>query len=125
MILDTDVLIDLEKGHLNARAWLASLSVLPSVCGFSAMELKRGSRDLKELRKIETFLHPFPIVWAMPQDLDTALHTHFHLSLSHGVGVLDFLIASTALGRQEPLVTFNQKHFGAIPNLQTLQPYLR
>lgn len=125
VILDTDVLIDLEKRRPDALAWLLSLSALPAVCGFSAMELKSGARDLAELRKIETFLQPFPIIWATPQDMDIALHNYFRYVLSHGTGLLDILIASTAIGCNEPLATFNKKHFGAIPNLQTVQPYQR
>jgi predicted nucleic acid-binding protein len=125
MILDTDVLIDLEKKRPNALEWLHSLPTLPAVCGFSAMELKQGCKDLRELRTVENFLTPFEIVWAHQEDLDRALGTYFRFALSHGVGVLDLLIATTALGRHEVVATFNVKHFRAIPDLQIVQPYQR
>jgi hypothetical protein len=42
MLLDTDVLIDLESKHPDARAWIATPPVIPAVCGFAAMELLNG-----------------------------------------------------------------------------------
>jgi predicted nucleic acid-binding protein len=35
------------------------------------------------------------------------------------------LIAQTALMANLPLHTFNDKHFKAVPNLRTIQPYSR
>jgi predicted nucleic acid-binding protein len=45
----------------------------------------------------------------------------FHLS--NYLGLLDALIAHTAVGLNEPLATFNVKHYGVIAGLQMLQPY--
>lgn len=42
MILDTDVLIDLERKHPPAINWFAKLSGAPSVAGFAAMEMISG-----------------------------------------------------------------------------------
>ena len=125
MILDTNVLIDLEKGHPNAHAWLKTLSAPPSVCGFSAMEFKQGAHGFMGLRQAEQFLSPFEIVWATESDLDRALTEYARYPHTHGVGLLDLLIATTAVGRGEELVTFNLKHFQVIPGLVTTQPYQR
>jgi len=38
-LLDTDVLIDIQRGHAPAIAWFCSLSEVPSVPGFVVMEL--------------------------------------------------------------------------------------
>ncbi|MDZ7957227.1 MAG: hypothetical protein RMY34_04880 [Aulosira sp. DedQUE10] len=38
-LLDTDILIDIQRGHAPAITWFASLSELPSVPGFVVMEL--------------------------------------------------------------------------------------
>jgi predicted nucleic acid-binding protein len=35
------------------------------------------------------------------------------------------LIGETALALNLPIHTFNQKHYAAIPNLKTVQPYTR
>ena len=39
MLLDSDVLIDLERGHAAGLAWLATLTAPPFVSGFAALEL--------------------------------------------------------------------------------------
>ena len=37
--LDTDVLIDIQRGHALVIAWFASSSEIPSIPGFVVMEL--------------------------------------------------------------------------------------
>jgi hypothetical protein len=49
--------------------------------------------------------------------------TVYHLS--HGLGLLDALIAACAVGRSAPLCTFNVRHYAAVAGLVTLQPYPR
>lgn len=41
---------------------------------------------------------------------------------SHGLGLLDALIATTALIEEVPVLTLNAKHFYFIPGLVTLNP---
>jgi predicted nucleic acid-binding protein len=38
-LLDTDVLIDIQRGHQPAIDWFAGLAEVPSVSGFVVMEL--------------------------------------------------------------------------------------
>jgi predicted nucleic acid-binding protein len=38
-LVDTDVLIDVQRGHPPALAWFAGLTELPAVPGFVVMEL--------------------------------------------------------------------------------------
>ena len=38
-LLDTDVLIDVQRGHVPALTWFAALNELPSVPGVVVMEL--------------------------------------------------------------------------------------
>jgi predicted nucleic acid-binding protein len=45
--------------------------------------------------------------------------------LSHGLGLLDALIGQTAVALQLSLYTFNDKHYTAVPGLQTVQPYTK
>jgi predicted nucleic acid-binding protein len=45
--------------------------------------------------------------------------------LSHGLGMLDALIGQTAITLHIPLHTFNDKHYAAVPRLQTVQPYTK
>jgi predicted nucleic acid-binding protein len=49
--------------------------------------------------------------------------TAYHLS--HGLGLLDALIAACAIGRAATLLTFNAKHYKAVPGLVIAEPYTR
>jgi len=42
--------------------------------------------------------------------------------LSHNLGILDALIAQTAVGLNVELATFNTKHYGVVDDLQNLEP---
>ena len=50
-LLDTDVLIDVQRGHPPALAWFNSLTDLPAVPGFVVMELIQDARNTQEVRK--------------------------------------------------------------------------
>jgi predicted nucleic acid-binding protein len=49
-ILDTNVLIDIQRGHAPAIAWFYSLSDIPSVPGFVVMELIQDSQNMQQVR---------------------------------------------------------------------------
>src|SRR5437773_322919 len=103
MILDTDVLIDLVREHAAAAAWFASLTTMPAASGFAALELTYGCLNTVELRAVRSFLRAFTIVWPSEEDLLRAWIDYAPLHLSHGLGVMDSLIAATAVGRGVPL----------------------
>lgn len=123
MILDTDILIDIDRGHPNALAWIASLTALPMISGFAALELIQGCRNKSELTKVETFLSVFPLVWPDEADMQWTFANYGQYRLTHNMGILDCLIAATAMGASVPVATFNRKHFEAVPGLATIQPY--
>jgi predicted nucleic acid-binding protein len=51
-VLDTDILIDVQRGHAGALAWFASLTDLPSVPGLVVMELIQGSQNWRQVRDV-------------------------------------------------------------------------
>jgi predicted nucleic acid-binding protein len=54
-----------------------------------------------------------------------ALTEYARLHLSHGLGIMDALIASAAIGHELQILTFDRRHFKAIPGLLTIQLYER
>lgn len=50
-LVDTDVLIDIQRGHAPAVAWFGGLVELPSVPGLVVMELVQDARNAREVRK--------------------------------------------------------------------------
>src|SRR5215475_4321106 len=106
-ILDTDVLIDIQRGHAGARSWFAALADVPSVPGFVIMELIQGAQNARQVRDVQRLTAPLPLVWPTVVDCQRALADFSTLHLSHGLGLLDALIAATAIGLSAELCTFN------------------
>jgi predicted nucleic acid-binding protein len=125
LVLDTDVLIDVQRGHTAALAWFASLADLPSVPGLVVMELIQGAQNSRQVRDVLRLTAPLPIVWPTTADCQRALADFTAFHLSQGLGLLDALIASIAVGLSADLCTFNDKHYRIVPGLVTVQPYTR
>lgn len=124
-LLDTDVLIDVQRGHPPALAWFAKLTETPSVPGFVVMELVQDAQNAQQVRRALRLVAPLPVVWPAHADCSRALSDFAALHLSHGLGLLDALIAATAIGQGASLCTFNVRHYRAVPGLALVQPYKR
>jgi predicted nucleic acid-binding protein len=124
-LLDSDVCVDIFRGYPPAVAWLAALTEKPGIPGLVVMELVEGCRDGHEVRVVMRRLVPFRFHWPAAVDQERALQTFTRAHLSHRLGLLDALIGECAVGLSATLCTFNVRHFGAIPDLVTEQPYAR
>jgi predicted nucleic acid-binding protein len=124
-LLDTDVLIDIQRGYSPAIAWFTNLTDVPSVPCFVAMELIQDAQNMQQVRKACQLVAPLPVVWATENDCARALSDFTAYHLSHSLGLLDALIAACAVGHNATLCTFNVKHYRVIPGLLTAQPYTR
>jgi predicted nucleic acid-binding protein len=67
-LLDTDVLIDIQRGYAGAVNWFASLTELPAVPGFVVMELVQDAQNDRQVRKALKLVAPLPIVWPTAAD---------------------------------------------------------
>lgn len=124
-VLDSDVLIDVQRNHAAALAWFTGLTDLPSVPGFVVMELIQDARNGREQRDALRLVAPLPVVWPTVTDCQKALADFTSFHLSHGLGLLDAMIGACAVGLGAELCTFNIKHYRVIPGLVTTQPYTR
>jgi predicted nucleic acid-binding protein len=124
-LLDTDILIDIQRGHSPALAWFTSLSDLPSVPGFVVMELIQDAQNAQQVRKALKLVAPLPIVWPTESACNHALSNFTAYHLSHNLGLIDSLIAACAIGLSATLCTFNVKHYKVVPGLAMEQPYTR
>ena len=122
-LLDSDILVDVLRGHAPAVAWFSDLDTVPSVPGLVVMELIQGVPNSAGLRNVLKLVEPLPVVWPTEADCDRALADFKRFRLSHNLGLLDALIAACAVGRSVALSTFNAKHYAAIADLVVDQPY--
>lgn len=126
LLLDSDVAIDLLRGYQPAIEWAQShIGDDFDLPGFVAMELLSGCANKLDLKRVLSFMAPFKLFWPTSSDFDRAIAHFGEIKLSHNINSNDVLIGETAVGLSVPLVTFSTKHFDAVPNLVTEQPYAR
>ena len=123
-LVDTDVLIDVQRGVEAALEWFATDREV-GVPGFVVMELVQDARNSDEVRKALALVDGFEIVWPSRAECQSALEQFSRLHLSHGLGLLDSLIAATAVGHGSVLNTFNERHYRMFPGLGIARPYDR
>jgi predicted nucleic acid-binding protein len=121
-LIDSNIIIDLTRQLPAAQAFIQPLLALgaPETSVVCTMEVIQGCRNQAELNLILSFLSLFRIY---PISSAASLNAQAHLTaltLSHGLGIPDALIAATALELRLPLYTLNTKHFAMVPGLQVL-----
>src|SRR5689334_11905472 len=98
VLADTDVMIDLLRGHEPALDWLDSLEedeiLLP---GFVVMELIQGCKTSAQQRRMQKALAPHHVIWPSPDVYDEAIRLFARYHLSHNLGILDVLIGQMAV----------------------------
>jgi len=124
-LIDSDVLIDAARGHLEARTFLndQNRAFHVQISTISAMELIVGCRNKIELSQTKRFLEPVRILPVDPNISDTAYSLIQTFTLSHGLMIPDALIAATALENGLTLMSKNTRHFQMIPELEVVRPY--
>ena len=124
-LLDSDILIDVQRGYGPALEWFAALPETPAIPGFVVMELIQDANNAQQIRKVLKLVAPLSVVWPTEAQCSRALSDFAAYHLSHGLGLLDSLIAASAVGASATLCTFNVKHYQAVPGLRLEQPYRR
>jgi predicted nucleic acid-binding protein len=95
-LTDTDVLIEFLRGSAKAADWLkANQEQALGIPVLAFMEILQGARSRREQQMLVK------------------------------VGILDCLIAATAIRIGKPFYTFNLKHFQVFPALDAREPYER
>ncbi|MBI5353164.1 MAG: PIN domain-containing protein [Chloroflexi bacterium] len=122
ILLDTDVMVDILRGYEPAKIWLESAQEI-GVPGLVVMELIQGCQNAKEQRQLERSLSNYRLYWPSEEDNNRALTSFSAHHLSDNIGLLDALIAETAIGVHAQLATFNVKHYRVLRGLKTVQPY--
>jgi len=126
LVLNTDVLIEIVRGDRRVQEWLASVESL--VIGIPVivwMEIMLGARDKQEQGALAEQLARYPVLHLESGDSESARQWFEQFHLSHGVGILDCLIAAIAIRLGNPFYTFNLKHFQVMPGLDVQAPYVR
>lgn len=118
MLIDSDVLVWMTRGHVGAVQRLAQL--LPwQLSAVTYIELAQGCRSKAELARIKKGLamsqaHILPVTPGITERAMALIDSH---ALANGLQLGDALIAATALEHGFALLTGNKKHFAKLPGL--------
>lgn len=124
ILLDTDVMVDILRGYEPAKKWLKTAQEI-GIPGLVAMELIQGCQNAREQKQLERSLSAYPLFWPDEDDCNRALAKFSSHHLGDNIGLLDSLIAETAIGVHAELATFNVKHYRVLKGLKIVQPYER
>lgn len=122
MLIDSDVLVWLTRGHVGAAERLHTLTPW-CISAVTYIELAQGCRDKAELARLKKGLaaRQTTIVPISPAISQRAMEIIDTLALSHGMRLADALIGATAIELQATLITAKIKHFSAVDGLQIEQ----
>lgn len=118
MLIDSDVLVWLTRGHVAAAERLHAIDAW-RISAVTYIELAQGCRDKADLARLKKGLaaRNTEIVPITPAISQRATELIDALALSHGMRLADALIGATAIEIKATLVTANVKHFGAVKGL--------
>lgn len=118
MLIDTDVLIWMTRGHAGAASRLQSIPAW-RISAVTYMELAQGCRNRQELAQIKKglALRQTEILSISTAISNRAMQLIDAYALSHNLQLADALIAATALEHGLTVLTANTKHFSAVDTL--------
>lgn len=118
MLIDTDVLVWLTRGHVGAARRLHALEAW-RISAVTYLELAQGCRDKADLARLKKGLaaRGTEVLPITPAISERAAELIDSLALSHGLRLADALIGATAIEYQATLITANVKHFAVVPGL--------
>lgn len=118
MLIDSDVLVWLTRGHLGAAKRLQEVKTW-RISVVTYMELAQGCRNAAELARLKKGLaaRSTEMILVTPAISQRAADLVDALALSHGMRLADALIGATAIEHGLTLITGNLKHFGAVSGL--------
>ena len=118
MLIDSDVLVWLTRGHVGAAQRLHRLPAW-RISTVTYIELAQGCRDKADLARLKKGLaaRNTEIVPITPAISERAAELIDRLALSQGMRLADALIGATAIEHQATLITANVKLFSAVEGL--------
>lgn len=102
ILLDTDVLIDIQRNHLPAIQWFRGLTEIPSIPGFVLMELIQDAANSQQVKTVLKLVAPLPVIWPTVFDCNRApfrLHTISFVRSIGLAGCLDRRVRRRLVGQ--------------------------
>ncbi len=130
ILIDSDVIIEAERGHFDLDAWLVSmpheefkLAVITIAELWHGAERATGAHRVKRRLFLQRIFDTFDFV---PYG-EKAAFEHARLwakleSKGQMIGAHDVILAAIALQMGSAVATFNVSHFSAVKGLEVIEP---
>jgi hypothetical protein len=123
VLVDTNVLIDYLRGIPQAVKYLETSPGHMNISALTVAELHAGARDRTERQQLREFTAAFDVIPADARICEMGGDFRAKYASSHGVDLIDGVIAATAVVHDLSLVTLKRQHFPMLGNVVT--PYRR
>jgi hypothetical protein len=122
ILLDTDIIIDVLRNRKEAVEFFSAKRSQIHIIHPIMLELLAGARNRAEAETIQkkidlSILDIDEGIWLSAREII------IEYGYSHGTGIIDSLIAATALEYDCELYSKNEKHFKSIAALRYKKPY--
>ena len=124
-LVDTDVWIDLLRGHPLAVACVRELKGRVFISSVSVAELYVGVREGSERAALDDLISTLDVVDLTPTIAMRGGLIRRDFGRTHGVGLNDALIAASVIEHSLYLLTLNVKHYPGLNRNQLKQAYLK
>jgi predicted nucleic acid-binding protein len=121
LLLDTCVLVDYLRNHAPAVEFISQLDDPPAISAMTVAELYVGVRHRREQARVESLMARLRVVATSADVARQGGIFRRDYRQSHGLDLIDALIAATARVHGARLVTRNARHFPMLDDL--LVPY--
>ncbi len=123
-VIDSNIIVDVIRKYSPAIDWLQEQNqAIYGITPIVWMEvIEGGPNKIKRLRAAKVMAE-FEMLYLTEADLEWAMEAQMQNELSHGVGMMDCLIASVSSRLQIPLYTHNLKHFTPLLGELGQKPY--
>ena len=124
VIFDTDVLVWYLCGFEKARRFIENVPhERRALSSLTFMELLQGCRNQQEARQVKAFISENISLVIHPDEIISrrAIALLEHHAFSHGLRVVDAIIAASALETASSLATANVRHYRIITPLNLIQ----
>lgn len=130
IVLDTDVIIQDERGRFDLQRWVSSLQHEQfAIAAITVAELWHGVERAAGKHKITRQSYLRKVVGSLiilPYTEQTAYeHARIWVELEVAgkmIGFYDLIVGATALANGSPVATFNKRHFAQIRDLSVIEP---
>ena len=125
MVVDTTVFVDLFRQDVKASKFLLNTKESLILSRVVLMELLRGLKSKREIKIMAKQLKALGIeVLEINENISMIagdlFEKYYH---SYGLGIMDALVAASAIVTKDTLISHNIKHFTFIKELKLVKPY--